>query len=89
VASPRRDQTLATPLLDLPRDPHFETTAARALDLYDRVWDGLELGPDDYVICADEKSQLQALHRRHPGRPPGPNHTRHVEFEYQRGGTLA
>jgi transposase len=72
-----------------PRDPDFETKAARALNLYDRTWEGAPLGPDDYVISADEKSQLQALRRRHPGRPPGPGHTRHVEFEYQRGGTLA
>jgi transposase len=72
-----------------PRDPDFETKAARVLDLYARTWDGTPLGPDDYVISADEKSQLQALHRRHPGRPPGPGHTRQVEFEYRRGGTLA
>jgi DDE superfamily endonuclease len=72
-----------------PRDPDFETKAARVLDLYARTWEGVELGPDDYVISADEKSQLQALQRRHPGRPPGPGHTRQVEFEYRRGGTLA
>jgi transposase len=72
-----------------PRDPDFETKAARVLDLYARTWNGEPLGPDDYVISADEKSQLQALHRRHPGRPPGPGHTRQVEFEYRRGGTLA
>jgi hypothetical protein len=41
------------------------------------------------VISADEKSQLHALRRRHPGRPSGPGHTRQVDFEYQRGGTLA
>lgn len=72
-----------------PRDPDFETKAARVLDLYTRIWDGVSLGPDDYVISADEKSQLQALRRRHPGRPAGPRHTRQVEFEYRRGGTLA
>lgn len=72
-----------------PRDPNFESKAARVLDLYDRTWQGTELGPDDYVISADEKSQLQALRRRHPGRPAGPGHTRQVEFEYVRGGTLA
>jgi transposase len=72
-----------------PRDPNFETKAARVLDLYARTWHGRELGPDDYVISADEKSQLQALHRRHPGRPAGPGHPRQVEFEYRRGGTLA
>jgi hypothetical protein len=72
-----------------PRDPYFETKAARVLDLYARTWQGTELGPHDYVISADEKSQLHALRRRHPGRPPGPGHTRQVEFEYRRGGTLA
>ena len=41
------------------------------------------------MISADEKSQLQALRRRHPGLPPGPGRTRRVEFEYRRGGTLA
>ena len=54
-----------------PRDPDFAVKAARVLDLYARVWDGVALGPEDYVISADEKSQLQALrrcHQRSPGR---------------------
>jgi transposase len=72
-----------------PRDPQFEAKAARVLDLYASIWQDAELGPHDYVISADEKSQLQALRRRHPGRPAGPGHTRQVEFEYRRGGTLA
>jgi transposase len=72
-----------------PRDPDFATKAARVLDLYARQWRGQPLGPDDYVISADEKSQLQALHRRHRGQPPAPGHTRRVEFEYRRGGTRA
>jgi transposase len=72
-----------------PRDPDFEAKAGRVLDLYARTWHGAPLGPHDYVISADEKSQLQALRRRHPGRPAGPGHTRQVEFEYVRGGTLA
>ena len=72
-----------------PRDPDFETKAARVLDLYARHWKGQQLGPDDYVISADEKSQLQALQRRHRGQPPAPGRTRRVEFEYRRGGTLA
>lgn len=41
------------------------------------------------MISADEKSQLQALRRRHDDLPPGPERTRRVEFEYSRGGTLA
>jgi len=72
-----------------PRDPDFAAKAARVLDLYDRVWDGRRLRPDEYVISADEKSQLQALRRRHDDLPPGPERTRRVEFEYSRGGTLA
>ena len=71
------------------RDPDFAAKAARVLDLYARMWNEIPLGPDDYVISADEKSQLQALHRRHPTRPAGPGHVAQVEFEYQRGGTLA
>lgn len=72
-----------------PRDPDFAPKAARVLDLYDRHWEGAALGADEYVISADEKSQLQALQRRHPGLPTGPGRTRRVEFEYRRGGTLA
>ncbi len=72
-----------------PRDPDFAAKASRVLDLYARVWEGVALGKDDYVISADEKSQLQALRRRHPSRPTGPGHVAQVEFEYVRGGTLA
>ena len=72
-----------------PRDPDFAFKAGRVLDLYQRTWDGKPLGDDEYVISADEKSQLQALHRRHPGLPPAPGRARRVEFEYRRGGTLA
>ena len=63
--------------------------ADRVHDLYARAVDGVALGTNDYVISADEKSQLQALHRCHPGRPAGPGHVAQVEFEYERGGTIA
>jgi transposase len=72
-----------------PRDPDFALKAARVLDLYAHTWEGRQLGPDEYVISADEKSQLQALRRRHRGLPSGPGRPRRVEFEYTRGGTLA
>ncbi|MCA1701659.1 MAG: hypothetical protein LC790_23310 [Actinobacteria bacterium] len=58
-----------------PRDPHFQPKAGRVLDLYARRFEGRRLHPGEFVICADEKSQLQALARRHatvpaaPGRP--------------------
>lgn len=72
-----------------PRDPDFEVKATRVLDLYARRWEGEPLGEDDYVISADEKSQLQALRRRHRGLSAAPGRSRRVEFEYRRGGTLA
>ncbi len=72
-----------------PRDPHFAEKASRALDLYARLFDGKRLRPDEYVICADEKTQLQALGRRHDSVPPGPGRPGLVEFDYLRGGTLA
>src|SRR6266540_4786417 len=61
-----------------PRDPDFAAKAAQVLDLYARVCGGVPLGPDDYVISADEKSQLQALRRCHPSRPAGPGHLAQV-----------
>jgi transposase len=72
-----------------PRDPDFATKAARVLDLYERIWDDTPLGDDEFVISADEKSQLQALSRCHPELAAGPGRLRRVEFEYQRHGTLA
>jgi transposase len=71
------------------RDPDFLAKASRALDLYERRFEGSRLRPDEYVISADEKSQLQALGRRHPTMPPRPGHPLRYEFEYRRGGTLA
>jgi transposase len=72
-----------------PRDPDFGVKAARVLDLYQRIWDGVALGEDEYVISADEKSQLQALSRCHPELAAAPGRARRVEFEYHRRGTLA
>ena len=71
------------------RDPEFEAKAARVLDLYARVFDGKRLWPNEYVICADEKSQLQALGHRHETSAPAPGRPSRYEFEYERGGTLA
>src|SRR5918998_1705206 len=55
-----------------PRDPSFAAKAGRALDLYARIFEGKRLRPDEYVICADEKFQLQALGRRHRTVPVRP-----------------
>jgi hypothetical protein len=53
------------------------------------VFDGKRLRPDEYVISADEKRQLQALGRRQETSAPGPGRPSRYEFEYERGGTLA
>jgi hypothetical protein len=69
-----------------PRDPNSAERAGVALDLYARVFDGRRLRPDEYVICADEKTQLQAVGRRHDTVPPGPGRPGLVESDYLRGG---
>ena len=71
------------------RDPDFQSKAGRVLDLYARRFEGRLLHPGEFVISADEKSQLQALGRRHPTVPTGPGRPALCEFEYCRGGTLA
>lgn len=72
-----------------PRDPNFAAKAAMALDLYARVFDGQPLGPREFVICADEKTSIQARCRCHPTLPPGRARLMRVEHEYGRGGALA
>ena len=72
-----------------PRDPDFRAKAGRVLDLYERRWEGQRLHPGDYVISADEKTQLQALLRRHPLVAPTAGRPGLVEHEYRRRGTLA
>lgn len=72
-----------------PRDPRFAEKATRILDLYQGIWDGTPLDPDDYVISADEKTSIQARRRIHAGSTPAPGRCRRVEFEYERAGALA
>jgi hypothetical protein len=72
-----------------PRDPLFAEKAARVLDLYFRFFQGSPLGPDDYVISSDEKTSIQARHRKLIGMGPLPHQPRRVEFEYERKGALA
>ena len=71
------------------RDPAFAAKAARVLDLYAGIWDGEPLGSTDYVICADEKTSIQARCRCHPTLPPGKARAMRVEHGYRRGGALA
>jgi hypothetical protein len=59
------------------------------LDLYQRWFEGERLGPDEFVVSADEKTSIQARCRRHPTRPPAGARAMRVEHEYERGGALA
>ena len=70
------------------RDPQFAAKAAVVLDLYARIWDGQPLGAGDYVICADEKTSIQARCRCHPTLPPGKARAMRIEHDYDRGGAL-
>lgn len=72
-----------------PRAPDFAAKAARVLDLYAGVFEGKPLGPDEYVVSADEKTSIQARCRCHPTLPPGRARLMRVEHEYQRRGALA
>jgi hypothetical protein len=72
-----------------PRDPHFASKAGRILDLYHRVWDARALQDDEFVLCADEKTSIQARSRRHPTYPPLAGSSLKVEHEYQRCGAWA
>ena len=55
-----------------PRDPHFADRAGCVIDLYHGLWDDRPLEPDEYVICADEKTSMQARKRASAGRPGPP-----------------
>jgi transposase len=71
-----------------PRDPLFPEKAGAVLDLYAGWWDGAPLGPDEFVLSADEKTSIQARARCHPTLPPGPHQAARVEHEYERRGAL-
>ena len=71
-----------------PRDPDFAAKAARALDLYAGFFDGEPLGENEFVVCADEKTSIQARCRCHPTLPPGKARAMRVEHEYERKGAL-
>ncbi|MCI0347540.1 MAG: IS630 family transposase [Chloroflexi bacterium] len=72
-----------------PRDPAFAAKAGDVLDLYAGRWRGRRLRPDEFVLCADEKTSIQARARIHPTSPPAPGRSARVEHEYERKGALA
>lgn len=72
-----------------PRDPDFAAKAARILDLYAHRWQGQPLRKDEFVICADEKTSIQARERIHPTVAAAPGQAMKVEHEYERRGAVA
>jgi hypothetical protein len=72
-----------------PRDPAFAAKAGRILDLYAGAWDGVPLGPREYVVSADEKTSIQARRRIHPSLAPAVGRPMYVEHEYERAGAWA
>jgi DDE superfamily endonuclease len=69
-----------------PRDPDFAARAGRILDLYQRLWEGVPLLPNDFVISADEKTSVQARRRKQPTLAMAPGRPMRVEHEYFREG---
>jgi hypothetical protein len=72
-----------------PRDPDFARKAGRVLDLYEGNWEGEPLGPEEYVVSADEKTSIQARNRCHPTLPTTTDTPMRVEHGYERKGALA
>jgi hypothetical protein len=72
-----------------PRDPDFATKAAPILDLYAKIWEEEPLDFRDFVLCADEKTSIQARNRKHPSMPTLPHERARMEHEYERLGAWA
>jgi hypothetical protein len=54
--------------------------------LYERIWERAPLGPNDFVISADEKTSIQARRRKQPNLPPASDRPMRVQHEYFREG---
>lgn len=68
------------------RDPLFFERAAPVLDLYQGLWRGRRLREDEFVICADEKTSIQARCRLHPSEVHSDGRGQRVEHQYERKG---
>jgi transposase len=63
-------------------DPDFRAKVEAVCRLYTEPPAGAT------VLCVDEKTSIQALSRRFPGRPAAPGRLGRFEFEYKRHGTV-
>lgn len=66
-------------------DPDFEAKALHIARLYLDAPTLYHKG--ELVLCVDEKTSIQALERKYPGRPMIPGRPERREFEYIRHGT--
>ena len=62
-------------------DPDFRAKVTEICGLY------LTPPDDAVVVCVDEKTGMQALGRKHPGRPAAPGRVARQDYEYVRNGT--
>lgn len=62
-------------------DPKFREKVTDICKLY------LNPPAGSVVLCVDEKTGMQALGRKHPGREPAPGRDRRRDYEYIRNGT--
>ena len=72
-----------------PRDPAFEAKASVILDLYQGLYQGEPLGPEDRILSVDAKPSIQARGRIRATLPAAPGRPARVEHEYERHGALA
>ncbi len=70
-----------------PDDPDFEPKVTDICSLYQDAPELAERG--ERVVSTDELTGVQALERKHPGRPLAPGQVERREFEYLRHGTLS
>jgi hypothetical protein len=71
-----------------PRGDDFVARARVIVELYAGWWEGQPLGSADYVLCADEKTSIQARVRLQATQPPQAGQALRYEHEYARGGAL-
>ena len=62
-------------------DPLFREKVTELCELY------LRPPPGATLLCVDEKTGMQALGRKHPGRPPSEGRDARMDYEYVRNGT--
>ena len=71
------------------RDPLFFQRGSLVLDLYEGKWQGRRLRANEFVICADEKTSIQARRRPSPTKVGADGRGQRVEHEYERRGAWA